>query len=162
MYLLTQALRREIPPLYSQAHLLDPFCRVKFVMPDDAVVLWVVEGSTWAKDGSCRHQLLIDYDVNAHDVRIRCDGVVGSAWGRESFVTCRHRPLVEYDPARDEVLFFGLVWGLEAELGYFTLADLTALRDPLGGRLKRDESFTPARLSEVKANIPGLTEWEEL
>lgn len=68
-------------------------------------------------------------------------------------VNCRHRPLVEYDPDRDDVLFFGYVRGLEAELGYFTLAELTGIRGMLGLPVERDRFFIPARLSAVKARL---------
>lgn len=53
----------------------------------------------------------------------------------------------EYDP--DEQVFFGLVDGLEKELGYFTLADLQSVRGKLGLPVERDLYFTPTKLSEL-------------
>lgn len=50
----------------------------------------------------------------------------------------------EYDP--EERLFFGLVCGLEQELGYFSLDELEAVRGPLGLPVERDLQFTPAPL----------------
>jgi len=56
----------------------------------------------------------------------------------------------EYDP--DERLFFGLVVGFEAELGYFSLGDLEDVRGPLELSIERDEWWTPKALSEVKTS----------
>ena len=52
----------------------------------------------------------------------------------------------EYDP--EERVFFGLVIGLEQELGYFSLDDLEAARGPLGLPIERDLHFTPAPLRD--------------
>ena len=43
-------------------------------------------------------------------------------------------------------MFFGLVCGLEQELGYFSLDELEAARGPLGLPIERDLQFTPAPL----------------
>lgn len=40
-------------------------------------------------------------------------------------------------------LFFGLVEGLETELGYFRLSDLQSIRGPVGLRVERDLYFIP-------------------
>lgn len=57
---------------------------------------------------------------------------------------------LEYDPV--DRLFFGLVKGLETELGYFSLDELesTLVR---GLPIERDLYFKPLKLSEVKARI---------
>ena len=60
----------------------------------------------------------------------------------------------EYLPASeyregDEVIFFGLVDGLERELGYFSLSELEEVRLPLGLRIERDRHFGTKQLSEV-------------
>ena len=47
-------------------------------------------------------------------------------------------------------VFFGWVVGLEQELGYFLLAELTRARGPLGLPIERDVHFSPTRLSQVK------------
>ena len=47
-------------------------------------------------------------------------------------------------------VFFGLVVGLEPELGYFLLSELTRARGPLGLPIERDVHFSPTRLSQVK------------
>lgn len=47
--------------------------------------------------------------------------------------------------------FFGLVSGLEVELGYFSLSELEEARGPLGLPIERDKFFTPASLRELQA-----------
>jgi hypothetical protein len=64
-----------------------------------------------------------------------------------------HRPLSEFDPARDDVLFWGYVIGDVPEFGYFTLAELKRVHGVLGLPVERDRSFTPCRLSELKRRL---------
>lgn len=45
--------------------------------------------------------------------------------------------------------FFGFVDGLEPELGYFRLAELTSLRGQLGLPVERDLYFQPCPLSHL-------------
>jgi hypothetical protein len=52
----------------------------------------------------------------------------------------------EYDPA--ERVFFGLVVGLETELGYFSLAELESVRGPAGLKIERDLHWSPRPLKE--------------
>ncbi len=54
----------------------------------------------------------------------------------------------EYDPERRE--FFGMVHGMEKELGYFSLDELEEARGPLGLPIERDLHWEPKPLSEVK------------
>jgi len=49
-----------------------------------------------------------------------------------------------------DVLFFGLVSGLEEELGYFSLRELEGVKDGWGLGVERDLYFEPKRLSEVR------------
>jgi DUF2958 family protein len=58
-----------------------------------------------------------------------------------------------YDTDKEKVdyIFFGLVSGLEVELGYFSLSELTSVRGKFGLPVERDLYFEPTRLSEVKA-----------
>lgn len=53
----------------------------------------------------------------------------------------------EYDPV--ERVFFGLVDGLEKELGYFSLDELESVKGPLGLRIERDIYFEPIRIKEL-------------
>ena len=58
----------------------------------------------------------------------------------------------------DGDLCFGLVDGLEVELGYFNLGELRDLRGPGGLRIERDVHFAPTKLGVVH---PGLVPAEE-
>lgn len=49
-----------------------------------------------------------------------------------------------------EDTFFGLVSGLEVELGYFSLSELEAARGPLGLPIERDKFFKPTSLRELQ------------
>jgi hypothetical protein len=53
------------------------------------------------------------------------------------------------DKLEADFVFFGLVVGLEAELGYFSLSELETVREPLGLPVERDLSFTPCPLSQA-------------
>ena len=55
----------------------------------------------------------------------------------------------EYDPKSR--LFFGLVGGLEVELGYFALDELESVRGPLNLKIERDIHWTETTLAEVRA-----------
>ena len=47
-------------------------------------------------------------------------------------------------------IFFGLVIGFVASLGYFSLSELESVRGPLGLPIERDEHFEPKSLGELK------------
>ena len=53
------------------------------------------------------------------------------------------------DPKTDDVQFFGLVKGLDTELGYFWLSELKSVRGLLGLPVERDLYWRPKPLSEV-------------
>ena len=61
-----------------------------------------------------------------------------------------------YDTDKEKVdyIFFGLVAGLEVELGYFSLSELESIRGGLGLPIERDFHFEPKTLRELK-------EWHE-
>jgi len=48
-----------------------------------------------------------------------------------------------------EDIFFGLVDGLEIELGYFSLSELEQVRGPLGLPIERDKYFRPTSLKDL-------------
>lgn len=54
----------------------------------------------------------------------------------------------EYDP--EQRVCFGAVVGHVRELGYFSLAELEAIRGPLGLRIERDLYWTPRPLRECR------------
>lgn len=47
---------------------------------------------------------------------------------------------------RVDVLFFGRVFGLEDEYGYFRLSELASVRGPMGLRIERDLHFASCEL----------------
>jgi hypothetical protein len=53
---------------------------------------------------------------------------------------------------------FGLVAGIETELGYFSLAEIEQLRGPGGRRAERDASFHPTPLRQLPECPPWLQE----
>jgi len=57
----------------------------------------------------------------------------------------------EYDPV--ERVFFGLVQGMETELGYFSLDEFATVRGPFGLKIERDLHWTERTLAEVKSKI---------
>lgn len=54
---------------------------------------------------------------------------------------------VEFD---GDDLFFGLVFGLEVEMGYFSLAELASLTGPWGLPVERDCGFVPTALKTIR------------
>jgi len=50
---------------------------------------------------------------------------------------------------------FGLVVGLEVELGYFSLAELSTVRGALNFKVERDLYFESKPLSEVREEVSG-------
>jgi len=52
-----------------------------------------------------------------------------------------------------EDTFFGLVDGLEKELGYFSLFELKSIRGPLGLPIERDKFWQPKMLAEIAPEL---------
>lgn len=59
--------------------------------------------------------------------------------------------VLEYDP--EDRMFFGLVDGLDCELGYFTLAEFEEVNKRALPLIERDLHWTPIKLSEKRASI---------
>jgi hypothetical protein len=57
--------------------------------------------------------------------------------------------LFDTDEEKVDFLFFGLVAGLEIELGYFSLSELEEARGPMGLPIERDNFFDPKSLREL-------------
>lgn len=57
---------------------------------------------------------------------------------------------IEFD---GEDRFYGLVDGLEVELGYFSLSELASVRGPGGLRVERDIHFEPQPVSTLREQI---------
>jgi hypothetical protein len=56
--------------------------------------------------------------------------------------------ITEYDPAERRA--FGMVVGLETEIGYISIDELEAVRGPMGLKIERDLHWTPRPLSQCK------------
>lgn len=56
-------------------------------------------------------------------------------------------------------LFFGLVAGLDVELGYFLLSELKSVHGPLGLPVERDLHFKPITLKDL-LELHGKQAWE--
>lgn len=56
--------------------------------------------------------------------------------------------IIEMDAVED--ICFGYVIGMEAELGYFSLKELSQVKGAFGLPVERDLYFTPTKLSEIK------------
>ena len=67
--------------------------------------------------------------------------------------------VVEGDPVRDEAgkvvdyTLFGLVDGLEKELGYFRLSEIESVRGPMGLPVERDLYWEPKTLEEIAPEL---------
>ncbi len=57
--------------------------------------------------------------------------------------------IIEIDK-QDNNTCFGLVDGLEQELGYFTIRELENLKGMFGLKVELDTSFKPTKLSKIK------------
>ena len=51
-----------------------------------------------------------------------------------------------------EDTFFGLIFGQEKELGYFSLTELKAAKGPLGPSIERDLYFEPTKISALRGH----------
>ena len=59
----------------------------------------------------------------------------------------------EGEPEGDDFIFFGLVIGMEKELGYFSLNEMQAARGPLGLAIERDLYWQPKTLEEIAPEL---------
>lgn len=115
MELLTQEMRNELPPLYSQELVEDPMVVAKFF--GGSWTWYVTEGSPVDDEGAAI-------------------------------------PRSQPDAQEADFLFFGLVQGLENELGYFSLAELQGVRmPPFGLGIERDLYWQPRPLSKVREAV---------
>ena len=60
------------------------------------------------------------------------------------------------DPRAADVRFFGLVDGLECELGYWLLSELLSVRGPVGLMIERDHHWRATPLSVVRQRVEAL------
>ena len=119
MKLLTKALKKKMPPLYSQEDVKDPEVVVKFFDPTGYWKWFATEGSAkfLMEDGTTENRALSDPDESGEYL---------------------------------DTVFFGLVKGFEAELGYFSLKELSEMKLRFGLGIERDMYFGSKKLSEVR------------
>jgi hypothetical protein len=104
MKLLTQEIRKKLPPLYAQEDKGGKaIVHMKLFTPDGSFTWYITEGSPITDDSG--------KEVDFH--------------------------------------FFGLVDGLEKELGYVALSELESVRGPLGLPIERDLWWEPKTLQEI-------------
>ena len=104
MKLLTQEIRKKLPPLYAQEDKGGKaIVHLKLFTPDGSFTWYITEGSPITDDSG--------KEVDFH--------------------------------------FFGLVDGLEKELGYVALSELESVRGPLGLPVERDLWWEPKTLQEI-------------
>lgn len=65
-------------------------------------------------------------------------------------------PILDESGAEIDFQFFGLVHGLEKELGYFNLSELEQVRGPLGLPIERDLYWQPKTLAEISPEMFNL------
>jgi len=92
------------------------------------------------------------------ELRRRLPSLYGSEWESNPTVQAKFFTpwsnwtwyAIEFD---GEDIFFGLVDGHEAELGYFSLAELESIRGPGGLTIERDLHFDPIGLKELQGKL---------
>jgi hypothetical protein len=72
-------------------------------------------------------------------------------WSRWTWYVLEGEP--DTESGTEDFLFFGLVNGLERELGYFSLNELQSLRGPFGLGIERDRGWTPITLAELETRL---------
>jgi hypothetical protein len=113
MKLLTEELKKKLPPLYAtDGQGNEAVVVAKFFTPDANWTWFVTEGSPVDEDG------MMDTDL----------------------------PKVDW-------IFFGLVDGLEVELGNFSLSELQEVRGRLGLPVERDLYWEPKTLAQVRKEL---------
>ena len=64
---------------------------------------------------------------------------------------------IEYDP--ENKVFFGLIMGMETELGYFSLDELETFKGRIGLGIERDIQFGEHTLAEVMEKLIQELVW---
>ena len=49
--------------------------------------------------------------------------------------------------------FFGLVYGMDTELGYFSLSEIKSVTGPMGLKIERDMYFKPKIIKEIRVEM---------
>jgi len=76
-------------------------------------------------------------------------------WTSWSWFATEGQPVLDDNGNEIDFRFFGLVYGQEKELGYFTLNDLKSVKGPFGLGIERDRYFKPTALKNCKDPCKG-------
>lgn len=132
MKLLIKEIANKMPALYeTEDQGNDAEIIVKFFTPDSN---W----TWWAKEASA-----VDRDGNYYPLK--------KVWNEVDVLQMRKSPTafsIEYKDIVD-VIFFGLVDGLDKELGYFSLTELLTVRGRFGLPIERDMHFSGKTIKEM-------------
>lgn len=71
-------------------------------------------------------------------------------WTNWTWYATEGEPILDDDGQEIDFRFFGYVVGLDNELGYFVLSELTSVNGPMGLKIERDRYFNPTSLKEIK------------
>lgn len=71
-------------------------------------------------------------------------------WTNWTWYATEGEPILDEEGNEIDFRFFGYVVGLDSELGYFHLNELTEVRGKFGLKIERDRYFKPTTLEEIK------------
>ncbi len=126
MKLLTKEIVNKMPQLYeTEEQGINAPIIVKFFTPDSSWTWWAKEASAVDHDGNY-HALR---DVNYHDLQVFCR--------------------IGQSKSIQEIEFFGLVGGLDKELGYFHMSELRQIRGKFGLPIERDRHFSGKTIKDM-------------
>lgn len=71
-------------------------------------------------------------------------------WSNWTWYATEGEPILDEQGNEVDFEFFGYVVGLDKELGYFRLNELTEVRGKFGLKIERDRYFRPTSLEKIK------------
>jgi hypothetical protein len=71
-------------------------------------------------------------------------------WSNWTWYATEGQPILNEEGSEVDFEFFGYVVGLDKELGYFRLKELTEVRGMFGLKIERDRYFRPTSLKVIK------------
>jgi len=69
-------------------------------------------------------------------------------WTCWTWYATEGEPILDEQGNEVDFHFFGLVFGLEKEFGYFSLKELESVKGPFGLSIERDMGFTPCPIKD--------------
>ena len=124
MKIMTLDIMKKLPARYANESIgLDAPVVFKLFYPDFDWTWFISEGTPYVKNASGEQEEFENYQA-VLDAGYTADDI-------------------------EEWVFFGLVDGFDAELGYFHLSELLATKGKMGCSIERDKYFADATLKEV-------------